>query len=494
MVSSRLRAAVLAVVAGACNSPQSPQAHAQAVDALHAAWRETYESFAAGDDYRVRGEPPSDCLMQGTCSAPPTLVPDADRKRAELDRTIDAEEAALVRGLQALPLTFRGAPAAVEVRCISTGDPLEQEQARSIDRVLAELPGRVAVAMVPRAEHPDLFAHAGTHFAATCLVGGTLMKDLISYGQWREVVARAEPVPLDAPELPIADAHEHASSAEGIERLLAIADRAHLARVVLVALPDDVDYNGTDVANERTLEAAARHPDRIVPFVVLSPDAPVDKLAAYVARGARGLKLISGHGDFYRKHGGDLDPPSVRKLLAYCEAHGLPVLWHVNSQLYRFGFLRVLDDFPKLTIVCPHFGGYLTNAPLLARRLLERYPGLSFDISLGTQEQYLRQSLEDLSAQHERWRQLIIDHPDRFLFGLDMVVDRDTTFAHADALRATYRALLEASKYDFDFVPPRGFTRLRERSHHRRGLAGLGLPRDVLQRVYYDNAARIYHF
>lgn len=492
MVSCRLRVA-LALAITACHSAQRSQPRRD-VDAMYAAWRATFESFAVGDDYPARGEPPSDCLLEGSCAAPPTVVPDAERKRAELDRAIDAEEATLVRGLQALPVTFRGAPAAVEARCITTGDPLEQEQARAVDRVLTELPSRVAVAMVPRAAHPDLFAHAGTHFAATCLVGTTLMKDLISYAQWREVVAHAAPAPLEAPDLPIADAHEHASSSEGVDRLLAIADRADLARVVLVALPDDVDYNGTDAANERTLAAAALHPDRVVPFVVLPPDAPVEKLQAYVARGARGLKLISGHGDFYRRHRGDLDAPSVRKLLAYCEAHGLPVLWHVNAQLYRYGFLRVLADFPKLTIVCPHFGGYLTNAPLLARQLLERYPGLSFDISLGTQEQYLRRSLEDLSAQHERWRQLILDHPDRFLFGVDMVVDGKTTFAHADSLRATYRALLESTSYDLDYIPPRGFTLLRERSHHRHGLAGLALPHDVLQRIYYDNAARLYHF
>ena len=161
-----------------------------------------------------------------------------------------------------------------------------------------------------------------------------------------------------------------------------------------------------------------------VPFVLISPlrDDPLEDLENALARGARGVKLINGHGDYYQHSRQDvIDPPGLRKMFAYCQERGIPILWHVNSHLYRAGLFRVLKDFPRLKVVNPHVGGYLTYAPAIVRQLLRDYPNFYVDFSWGMQAVFLRRALEDISFQADEWRALVLEFPDRFLFGSDVV-------------------------------------------------------------------------
>jgi predicted TIM-barrel fold metal-dependent hydrolase len=216
-------------------------------------------------------------------------------------------------------------------------------------------------------------------------------------------------------------------------------------------------------------------------------------MRSLISRGARGLKLLTGHDDFHRARGSPpLDPPSLSGVLDELEAQHLPVLWHVNTHLFVDGFLKMVKAHPKVTFVIPHFAGYLTYAPQLLRRLLIENPNLSVDISLGTQPRYLRRGIEDLSAKSDEWRRLFIDMPDRFLFGLDMVVTPETSRAHGRMLMNLYRSLLEAESFDLDFFPARGWSLMSEESHHHAHMKGLALPRDVLEKIYSANATRIY--
>ncbi len=179
-------------------------------------------------------------------------------------------------------------------------------------------------------------------------------------------------------------------------------------------------------------------------------------------------------------------------MFAFCERRGIPVLWHVSSHLYRVGLLRVLEEFPRLKVIIPHMGGYLTYSPESVRRLLSDYPNFYVDLSWGTQPDYLRRAVEDISYEADAWRELVIEFADRFLFGSDLVVSAHTSLAHASMVYEMYENMLAAETYDLNYFPEQGYTSFLDESHNRAGLRGLNLPLPVLRKVYWDNAIAAY--
>lgn len=476
-----------------------------------AAFRET------GDVYRHRApaEPPYECLVDGSCfnvylrglfegeAAGVTLPADLDARAHAwvpslsvdaIGKELERRRAYVAERLPRVPgIAFRGTGERT-VYVLSTGHSIEARRDAAIARVLATHGAKVRFGDVPRAAAPALFDALGTRLTAVALIDGRLCKDVIDEEQWRELLFPGEPLaPEPAPSLPIVDAHEHVT-AGGAERLRALLVDAGLSGAVAAALPKPSSAAIAET-NEDVLGASRAERPFVVPFVTVdeTDGAAPATMQALLARGARGLKLLNGHDDYHRARGGaPLDPPPLRAVLSQLEARRVPVLWHVNTHLYGEGFLRALHDHPNLVVVNPHLGGYLSYAPSIVRRLLETYPNLYLDLSFGTQPRYLRRAFEDLSARHDAWRQLLIDHADRFLFGLDMVVTKSTSTAHARMLLRLYRAMLEREQLDFDYFPARGFTALEEESHHRPGLRGLALPPAVLAKIYAGNAKRLY--
>ena len=103
-------------------------------------------------------------------------------------------------------------------------------------------------------------------------------------------------------------------------------------------------------------------------------------------------------------------------------------------------------------------------------RLLDTYPNLSVDIAA---------RIGELGRQPYTARAFFERHADRILFGSDLGPDPDMYAVH-------YR-FLETRDESFDYgtepVPVQG----------RWQIHGLGLPDDVLRKVYRDNARRILH-
>jgi predicted TIM-barrel fold metal-dependent hydrolase len=85
--------------------------------------------------------------------------------------------------------------------------------------------------------------------------------------------------------------------------------------------------------------------------------------------------------------------------------------------------------------------------------------------------------LAELGRQPYTAREFFVRHADRILFGVDMAPDPDEYAIH-------YRFLEtfdESFDYGTDPVPGQG----------RWQIHGIGLPHDVLRRVYRDNARRV---
>ena len=104
----------------------------------------------------------------------------------------------------------------------------------------------------------------------------------------------------------------------------------------------------------------------------------------------------------------------------------------------------------------------------LVGSMLARHPNFHVDIAA---------RIAELGRQPYTARRFFLEHPDRILFGTDLGFD-------AAMYRIHYRFLEtydESFDYSTDQVPPQG----------RWQIHGLGLPADVLRRVYRENALRV---
>jgi len=104
-------------------------------------------------------------------------------------------------------------------------------------------------------------------------------------------------------------------------------------------------------------DSAAAHPDRLIALGALHPDSEDQEadVELVLSLGAAGIKL---HPDI---HGVAVDDPRYFKIFELCEGR-LPVLCHLGDERYDFSnpnrVKRVLQNFPKLTLIGAHFGGW----------------------------------------------------------------------------------------------------------------------------------------
>jgi predicted TIM-barrel fold metal-dependent hydrolase len=235
--------------------------------------------------------------------------------------------------------------------------------------------------------------------------------------------ARAQ-APAEAP-IPFADAHAHLNDPA---MQLALMDRWGATHAVV--------FWGGRSTNDSVLEAARRHPGRLIPFASISPertayrpawdrDDPVllQQLDAMLATGAyKGIGEISavhfpsaGFGE------SDFSPtgPMMTGIMALARKHRLPVMVHVElTRMRELG--DMLERFADVPVIWAH-GGY---TPLyLARRMLERHPNLYYELSARTWPRHPRSPdytiLRDGEAVWPEWLQLVEAMPGRFLVGSD---------------------------------------------------------------------------
>lgn len=291
------------------------------------------------------------------------------------------------------------------------------------------------------------------------------------------------PVPVTG----IVNAHEHILNRHQLPKLFLAMKLVGVTKTVALGSPrytydlGSAGFTDYDENNEEVLAMARMYPGRIVPFVVIHPDdadAP-KKLVQYLDKGAKGVKLFTGHGAKDGQgvpfHTMPLDDPRLEAIYRIVEERRIPLMFHVNYGRFQEEFERVLSRHRRMKVVCPHFCLTLTHHDRL-RRLLENFPNLWTDVSLGhvtfQAEGYVR-----IDQAPGALRALIEDFPDRFLFGTDLVI----TGAHEKSIEwistnaATYRDLLEKPSYTFFALtgPP---------------LRGLSLPPNLLRRIYKQNA------
>jgi predicted TIM-barrel fold metal-dependent hydrolase len=248
-----------------------------------------------------------------------------------------------------------------------------------------------------------------------------------------------------------------------------------------------VGFTHYDENNEQLLRICAEYPGRFEAWPTMDPRDPqkLDKFAALAARGAKGLKLYLGHGYIIKKtnqylfHTAALDDPGMLSVYRYCEENFIPVCVHVNlnpdaAPGFAEEFVSMLTQFPDMKVVCPHCM-LSSKWPSRIKEFLETFPNLYTDVSFG-QDDFLVQALRRFSKNPARYRGLIQQYPNRFMFSTDLVVTEEPIKDQkwiTDRFN-TYLDMLTKKTFTTPVAPNEVFH-------------GLELPPALLDRVLYKN-------
>ena len=229
----------------------------------------------------------------------------------------------------------------------------------------------------------------------------------------------------------------------------------------------------------------------------------VRQLDDAVARGARGLKLLKDLGLGVRDKTGKLitiDDPRLDPVWHECGRLGIPVSIHsgdpeaffhpIDASNERYEELiehpdwsfygpqfptlpelmaqrdRMFAKHPHTTFVALHFGSWPENIDFV-EQTLAKYPNVM--IETGARE-------GELGRQPRRVRKLFLQYPDRIMFGTDE--------GASEEMYRNYFRWLETEDEYFPYAQYPGQGRWM--------ISGLGLPDEVLEKVYHSNAERLF--
>ncbi len=339
---------------------------------------------------------------------------------------------------------------------------------------------------------------------------------------------------VERPRFGVVDAHNHLGPefsagwhARPVGDLLAAMDEAGVETVI------DLDVEQRVGAADRIARYGSQHPTRFVHFTGLAYDEWSERsdFGEWEARcfgdaalqGARGIKVWKPLGLRARDPQGQVvavDDERLDPLWAMGARLGLPIVVHVADPVAFFdpldernerweelaahpdwhfwpprgahpadhaepadpadpgagftsfdeilaAFDRVVGRHAETTFIGAHVGCAAEDLALV-RSMLERHPNYHVDISA---------RIGELGRQPYTARRFFLDFADRILFGTDLGYDPEMYRLH-------YRFLEtwdESFDYSTDEVPPQG----------RWQVSGLGLPDDVLRKVYAENARRL---
>jgi len=241
-----------------------------------------------------------------------------------------------------------------------------------------------------------------------------------------------------------------------VDRLIANLDRAHIARAVL-SVSNWIEWLNLAMCsevNDAMYEVKRRFPDRILTLahVPIGEPGALDELERAVSLGVSGIFSIV----HLPRLGWSLDHPALDAFYMRVNALGLPIVLHPACEPLEYvattpherlpladhdlltcygrpynttvAVLRILlsdllDRFPRLRFVCPHFGG---SFGLMKERIFSRYYDLGMRDKL---ERRLQRLAFDTAP--PRWSKAQIRCAvetlgvDRIMFGSDHPIEAD---------------------------------------------------------------------
>ncbi|MFO8006817.1 MAG: amidohydrolase family protein [Candidatus Brocadiia bacterium] len=303
----------------------------------------------------------------------------------------------------------------------------------------------------------------------------------------------------------IVDAHVHMRGLGSLPNLTGMLTAADLEAINILCM---VVRGGRNLSqNAAALLFKALHPGRFYAFGGLhykKLGGRYEDFAEQARRlldaGCDGMKMIEGKPTTRKALGHPLDDPMYDDYYAFMEEQGVPILFHVGDPrtfwdpescppgakergwFYGDGSFRTLDQlyreqesvlesFPGLRIIFAHFN-FRSDDMESARRLLDRWPEVSFDITPGS-EMYVNFT-EDAAA----WRAFFTEYADRIVFGTD-------NSARADSAAQDVRAATDKIGWMRTFLETED-----EAQMWGTPIRGIRLEADVLERIYAGNFRR----
>ncbi|OWK37458.1 amidohydrolase family protein [Fimbriiglobus ruber] len=307
---------------------------------------------------------------------------------------------------------------------------------------------------------------------------------------------------------PIIDIHAHVTMTNPVEKtdepaswvsnaaelMLATATELGIARTYSMCPPQDIaplrERLGRAISFNGMITKKPDEPD----------DAAYRTLDLFLQAGIEIVKLWAAPRG--RDRGLLLDTPWRIEALTRARSAGIRVVmvhvgdpdswWaHTYQDVGKFGtkadqylpLRKMIRLFPEMTWIGAHMGGDPEHPDHL-EQLLEEFPQLHFDTSA------TKWQVREVSRHRDAVRSLVCRHPDRFLFGSDLVTAHTHVREHYVSRYWCQRTLWESAWTgpspisDPDFTPGEG-------EGPQVTLRGLDLPRDVLEKVYSGNARRI---
>ncbi len=305
---------------------------------------------------------------------------------------------------------------------------------------------------------------------------------------------------------PVIDSHNHTTiTAQNVDQMIADMDALNLR--VLVNLSGGSDP--AQVKEKIDFIASTPHKDRFRVFANVDGDGAggpgwtekaVADLERSVKNGAIGLKIAKNLGLTSRKYDGSrlkVDDPALKPIWDLCARLNIPVIIHTaepqeffspldmhNERWLELALFRERRNYeqggpsweelmgerdrmyaanPKTRYIGAHFNWYGSNLARAARQL-DALPNLVLEVGA---------VLYDFGRQPRGAREFFIKYQDRVLFGKDSFQANEFPY---------FWRVFETNDEYFDYY----------RDYHAFWkLYGLGLPDDVLKKLYYQNALRV---
>ena len=299
------------------------------------------------------------------------------------------------------------------------------------------------------------------------------------------------------PEIPRIDVHAHLSDNYQLaETYLALRDRMLQDHKIDLAMW--VNLGGENEMENMALSGKGRIMNCLSDY---SPHKGLkhkaEDIEAYKKQGLLGFKIW--HGPYYRvlKEGEEgikyIDDPAHEPVFAALEKTGMPGAsihiadpngpfgnrgkWLVDPIEYWreiIGLERVLQRHPDLVLLAAHCAWLICQDAQIdfLRYMLITYPNFYIDLAATFQYYHL--------VNQENLRDFMLEFSDRILYGTDISKFEVSAIPNtADGYCRTFRILETDEQVEGGFFS-------------RNPTQGLNLPKEVLEKIYYKNALKIY--
>ena len=299
---------------------------------------------------------------------------------------------------------------------------------------------------------------------------------------------------------PIFDAHTHIGTIDDISNMIAIEDDFGVSAQIGI------------VHNEEGFQAAKeRYPHRFVFAKYLSlrdiaqynVEPVLDEISILQEQGYSLAKSWFGPRwrDYHREVKKDfrINHPRLDPIFQALEDNGIPLIIHMGDpdtyyasqyrDSERYGtkdeqlkqIEEVITRHPKLNFQIPHLGAQpeIHRLPALAR-WMDKFPNVVVDTASS------RWMARELSKDTEKAREFMLEYSDRVLFGTDLFSNRDLN--DFSGRYVAQRILWETNERD----TPLPFPDADTKDTGGTAINGLDLPLSVLEKLYWENANRIY--